>query len=358
MKKYIQQLTYFILTSLSFSCTNQFYSIADFNKIEKIDTHIHLNSTNTALAEQAKLDNFKILAVNVDVPGNYPPVAQQFEFATFQKNKFPDQVEKISAFNLNNWKSPNWEAETIAKLKSDFALGALGIKIWKNIGMVYRDTANKLIMIDNPRFDKVINYIIGQDKTIMGHLAEPKNCWLPLDSMTVNNDRNYFSGHPEFHMYLHPDMPSYEAQIKARDNFIEHHPDMRFVAAHLGSLEWSVDELAKRLDKYPNMAVDMAERICHLQHQSVKNYEKVRDFMIKYQDRIIYATDVFIDDKKTSIDAKNEVHNLWLSDWEYFVTDKKLTNQRVNGTFIGLHLPKKVIDKIFHNNAVKWFKIK
>ena len=263
------------------SCGEQYYTTADYLKIEKIDTHVHLNAENTALAEQAKDDNFKILAVNVDVPGDYPPLEKQFEYAGNQKKAFPAHVEKLTAFTLNNWKSSNWEEETIAKLKADFSNGALGIKIWKNIGMTYKDSANKLIMIDNPRFDKIINFIISQDKTIMGHLAEPKNCWMPIDSMTVNNDKSYFKENPEYHMYLHPDMPSYEAQIQARDNFIERHPDMRFVGAHLGSVEWSVDELAKRLDKYPNMAVDLAERICHLQHQSIKNYQKVRDFFYK-----------------------------------------------------------------------------
>jgi Amidohydrolase len=357
MKKYLLPTLTVCILSIFEACTNNYYLINDFEKIPKIDTHVHLNSENTALAEQAKADNFTILAVNVDVPGDYPPLTKQFEFATLQKKIFPKNVQKLTAFDLTNWKSNNWEEETISKLKADFANGALGIKIWKNIGMVYRDSTNTLIMIDNPRFDKVINFIISQDKTVMGHLAEPKNCWLPLDSMTVNNDRNYFKQHPEYHMYLHQDMPSYEAQIQARDNFIERHPNMRFVGAHLGSLEWSVDELAKRLDKYPNMAVDMAERICHVQYQSIKNYEKVRDFFIKYQDRIIYATDSSIDDKKDPNEAKKQLHERWMADWKYFITDEMLSDERVNGNFKGLKLPKKVIDKIFHENAVRWFKI-
>ena len=157
--------------------------------------------------------------------------------------------------------------------------------------MTYKDSAGQFIMIDNPKFDPVIQFIINQDKTIMAHLGEPKNCWLPLDQMTVNNDRNYFKNHPEYHMYLHPEYPTYDDQINARDRFVEKHPDMRFVGAHLGSLEWDVDELAKRLDKFPNMAVDMAARIPHLQHQTKLNREKVREFLIRYQDRIIYATD-------------------------------------------------------------------
>lgn len=349
-------LLIFSIAMLFFSCGETYYTESDFSTTKKIDTHTHLNSANTALAEQAKLDNFVILAVNVDVP-SYPALEKQFEFASKNQQIFPNNVKKLTAFTLENWNSPNWADETIAKLKADFANGALGIKIWKNIGMTYRDSSNQLIMIDNPRFDKVINYIISQNKTIMGHLGEPKNCWQPIDSMTVNNDKQYFKENPEYHMYLHPEYPSYEAQIKARDNFLERHPNMRFVGAHLGSLEWSVDELANRLDKYPNMAVDLAARIAHLQHQSIKNYDKVRDFLIKYQDRIIYGTDSHIGDESKPSDAKKEIHESWKTDWKYFVTDIEMNDSRVNGKFKGLHLPKKVIDKIFHNNAVYWFRM-
>jgi hypothetical protein len=212
-------------------------------------------------------------------------------------------------------------------------------------------------MIDHPKFDPVIQFVIDQGKTVMGHLGEPKNCWLPLDQMTVNNDRNYFKEHPEYHMYLHPEYPSYEDQINARDRFLERHPDMRFVGAHLGSLEWDVDELAKRLDKFPNMAVDMAARISHLHHQTVQDREKIRNFMIRYQDRLIYGSDSGISASSNPENAKQHLHERWIADWRYFVTDEVMTATEVNGEFKGLRLPKEVVDKIYYTNAINWFKI-
>ena len=97
--------------------------------------------------------------------------------------------------------------------------------------------------------------------------------------MTVKNDREYFEGHPEYHMYLHPEYPSYEQQIAARDNMLAKHPGLRFDGAHLASLEWSLDEVAKRLDKFPNMVVDMAERISHIQYQAVHDHKKCTIFL-------------------------------------------------------------------------------
>ncbi len=345
-----------VLTAILFSCGSDHYTIEDFSKVEKIDTHMHLNSADPALTQQARDDNFKLLTVNVDVD-DYVSVDDQEKFALQQIKQSPDNLEYLTAFTLEGWDSPEWSENVISRLQNSFKEGALGIKLWKNIGMVYKDSAGQFIMIDNPRFDPIIEYIIKQDKTVMGHLGEPKNCWLPLEEMTVNNDRSYFKNNPEYHMYLHPEYPSYEDQINARDRLLERHPDMRFVGAHLGSLEWDVDELAKRLVKFPNMAVDMAARIPHLQHQTISNREKVRQFFIDYQDRLIYATDSGISEDSNPDNERKDLHNTWIKDWKYFVSDSTLTSPHVNGEFQGLKLPRNVIDKIYRENAKRWFKM-
>ena len=65
--------------------------------------------------------------------------------------------------------------------------------------------------------------------------------------------------------------------------------DLIVIGAHLGSLSHDVDEIARRLDKYPNFYVEPAERTKQLTRQSAW---KVRELFIKYQDRITYGTDV------------------------------------------------------------------
>jgi len=193
---------------------------------------------------------------------------------------------------------------------------------------------------------------------ILEHLGEPKNCWLPLEKMTIRGDYEYFKEYSQYYMYLHPDFPSYQPQIDARDRFVEKHPDLRFVGAHLGSLEWDVDELAKRLAKFPNMAVDLSARLVHVELQSIKNYNKVRNFMIKYQDQIIYGSDQTFDGTSAeSIAFKKRIQGFWLDDWRYLVTDESMTSDDFDGTFKGLKLPKAVVDKIYRLNAIRWYKI-
>jgi predicted TIM-barrel fold metal-dependent hydrolase len=79
-----------------------------------------------------------------------------------------------------------------------------------------------------------------------------------------------------------------------------------------------VDELAKRLDKYPNIAVDTASRISHLQHQAKTNWQKIYDFCIKYQDRIVYGTDIIIQPTADPTEIKKESHNIRLRQLELF----------------------------------------
>lgn len=143
--------------------------------------------------------------------------------------------------------------------------------------------------------------------------------------------------------------------MEARDNLLAKFPEIRFVGAHLGSVEWNVDELAKRLDRFPNMAVDMAARIGHLQFQSQKDREKVRNFLINYQDRIIYGTDLGISGNPDPEKVKTNAIATWQKDWKYLVSEESMESADVNGAFQGLKLPKEVVDKIYYHNAKKWF---
>lgn len=344
-----------IISGVFLTQAEEFYTLEDFSKVRKIDTHTHHNSESTALAEAGIESNFFLLTVNVDAP-SYPELPEQLRLAVHQKSKNPDHIDFLSTISLENWADSDWTEKEIARIRDSFEKGALGIKIWKNIGMTYTDENGKFIMADHPRLEPIFRFLIEEDKTLMAHLGEPRNCWLPLEEMTVNNDRTYFKEHPEYHMYLHPEYPSYEQQVEARDNLLAKFPQIRFVGAHLGSVEWNVDELSKRLDRFPNMAVDMAARIGHLQFQSQKDRNRVRDFMIKYQDRLIYGTDLGISGNPDADRVKANAKATWQEDWKYFVSEEWMEVSEVNGKFQGLKLPKEVVDKIYYHNAVKWFR--
>ena len=339
----------------------QYYTPGDFKSVKKIDSHVHLTEdVDTAFLCQASVDNFRMLTINVYDPPSMP-IEQQQDFALKLIKRHPDRLAYATTFSLKNYNEPGWQAEVLAYLKNSFDKGAVAVKVWKNVGMKLRDKNNKLVFIDNPRFDTIFNSMAVNHIPLIGHLGEHRNSWLPLDKMTVKNNRDYAATHPSEYMYLHPDRPSYEFYVKAKNNMLDKNPHLQFIGAHLGAQEWSVAELGKTLDKYPNMAVDMAERVSHLQYQAKTNWQGVHDFFIKYQDRILYGTDIRHDAMNivnghitTQAGLRQYIHNVWLQHWRFFTTNQKMTAVEVKGGFYGLKLPREVIDKIYYQNAQKW----
>ncbi len=330
------------------------YTMADFKTVRKVDTHVHIKAETNTVVNLARANNFGLLNIAVDVP-DFPPVEQQVAIGKKLLEKNPEMMAFSTAFTLTDWDNPNWSNLVIKQLKEDFENGANSVKVWKNIGMEAKDKDGNLIFLDDPKFDPIFKFIKDEGKVLLSHAGEPKNCWLPLDSMTVNNDRNYFRDHPKYHMYLHPDMPSYEDQIKARDNMLAKNSSLPFVGVHMASLEWSVDEEAKFLDRFPNASMDLAERMSHTQYQSQKNRKKVRDFFIKYQDRILYATDFQESTETVPEELKKYMMEVWLNDWKYFNTNEMVTVPQLDTPVQGLALPKQVVDKIYRLNAERVF---
>jgi predicted TIM-barrel fold metal-dependent hydrolase len=351
---------YIFLVIITASCnagkhetaSEKFYTVADFSTVRKIDTHIHLNTVQETFVDQAQKDNVQFLDIVDDRPFGIT-MKDQEEIAIRQTKKYPHQIKYATTFSTARFGESSWENEAIASLKNSFQNGAIAVKVWKNIGMALKDSSGKFVMIDDKRFDRILSFLEDNNIPLIGHLGEPRECWLPLDKMVLH--KSYFAEHPEYHMYLHPEYPSYEMQIAARDNMLAKHPRMKFVGAHLGSLEWNLDELAKRLDRFDNMCVDLA-RMPDLFLHAKNDWQKTRDFFIKYQDRLLYATDVQVAETKDTASYNKSIHDARIRYWTFFATDENM-NEPVVGSFKGLHLPQSVIGKIYYGNARRWLRI-
>ena len=330
------------------------YGMEDFARVRKFDAHVHINVLDAAFREQARADNFEVMAINVDYP-DFPKLADQRASALAQVEADPAVVHWATTFSMQGFGKKNWVEKVNAGLAADAAAGAKAVKIWKNVGMAERDASGKLIMLDNPAISPVADHVQKLGITLIGHLGEPHNCWLPLEQMTTDNDREYFRNHPQYHMFLHPEMPGYEDQISARDRFVAAHPGLRFVGAHLGSLEYDVDRIAAFLDEYPNANVDMAARMSQVQYQSVRDLEKVRGFFIKYQDRLLYGTDLTLNPGDDMQEFKRSAHDVWTRDWRYLATGGSQRVEIIKADVRGLALPREVIDKVYYANAMRAF---
>lgn len=330
------------------------YDLADFAHVRKFDAHVHANTDSSAFLEQARADGFELLSINVDYP-DFPSISRQHAAAVALAARDPKHFHWATTFSMQGFGTPGWTDRVDAKLARDVAAGALAVKIWKNVGLAERGNDGKLIMLDDPRLAPVAEQVRALGVALIDHQGEPRNCWLPLDQMTTDNDREYFSKHPEYYMYLHPEMPRYEELMAARDRFVAAHPKLRFVGAHLASLEYDVDRIAAFLDRFPDATVDMAARMSQVQYQSVRDREKVRNFFIRYQDRVVYGTDLTYGPDADAVEFRREAHAVWSSDWRYLATGESQHVDMIDADVPGLALPRAVIDKIYYANAMRVF---
>jgi len=344
-------------------CRKDQYSAADFTGAPKADAHVHYNTLDDTFLKYADSLGMHLITINTDAGESYK-LENQLQVATTLRKQYPQMIDFLGTFSVDDYGKDYFADQIIATINRCMSEGAKGIKIWKNIGMDLLDEQGNFVMADDPVFAPVFTYIEKQDIPMTAHLGEPKNCWLPYEQMTMTSDLNYYRKNPQYHMYQFPEKPSYEDQIAARDHLLEKYPKIRLVGAHLGSLEWSIDEIAKRFDAHPNFMVDLAERVWYLQLQSFQNREKVISFLTTYQDRILYGSDIEFMGAHSAKkeDKQKEMKEIWLQQWKFFATGDIIptnyfTLASAPKEMKGLQLPRSIVDKIFYENANRVFAI-
>jgi predicted TIM-barrel fold metal-dependent hydrolase len=257
-------------------------------------------------------------------------------------------VALCTSFDPFQFSSPDFPASAIRGLNEDFAKGAIAVKIWKNIGMELKDKNGRYVLPDDPKFEPIYQDIQKHNRTLIAHLAEPDEAWQRPDPNGL--DYSYYKRHTFWYMYEKPDAPTKHEILDARDHLLAENPNLRVVGAHLGSLEDDLDGLAQRLDRYPNFAVDTAARVVHL---AVMPSDRVRSFMLKYQDRIVYGTDLGFSREASAAGVVKSWQEQYARDWRYFSTRDKFEYEGHETQ--GLGLPPEVLRKLYHANAVRWF---
>jgi len=321
-----------------------------FAAIAPIDAHIHIYKDDPALDDLIKRLNLRVL--NICVIDDRDPYGKGLEPQRSDVLKVRrgtgGRAAFCTTFSPYGFEEPDFKQKTIRQLNQDFANGAVAVKIYKVMGMEMRNRVGKWVMADDPAFEPIYQDIAAHNRTVVAHLAEPDSCWKPPDP--ASPDYSYYKEHPQEYAYLHPDWPSKASILAARDHLVAENPHLRVVGAHLGSMETDVDQMAQRFDRYPNFAVDMAARIPYFMLQP---RDKVRAFLIKYQGRLLYATDlVVMPDAKTQ-DTLEEFRRTFARDWKFFSTDQPV--EYMGHTYRGLALERPVLRKLFHDNALKWF---
>lgn len=320
-----------------------------FSALEPIDAHTHVAKGDPsfyAMLRRLHMHILDILLVD-DHDAYRRSIQPQLQDALHVVQGSGGYAALCTSFDPFQFGREDFPASSIRDLDRDFASGAVAAKIWKNIGMELKDRNSLYVLPDNPAFKPIFTEIARKNRTLIAHVAEPDEAWQPPNPKGL--DYSYYLENPIWYMYSKPDAPKKQQILAARDRLLAQNPKLRVVGAHLGNMEDDIDALANRLERYPNFAVDTAARVIHL---IVQPSGKVRAFILKYQDRILYATDLGSLKDEAPQDAIKEWEEQYAIDWHYFATSDAFdySGHRVQG----LALPPEVLRKLYHANAVRW----
>jgi hypothetical protein len=326
--------------------------LKQFAALQPIDTHTHAYPKSPQFLSMIKRLNIHIL--DIILVDDQEKIAEWSDLPKERKDTWDlvngsgGSVSFCTTFDPFKVNEANFTKDAIAQINEDFDKGAVALKIWKNIGEEVKNKQGKYVLPDDPIFKPIYDDIAAHHRTLIAHVADPTTVFEAPNPSAP--DYTGYMSNPGFYMYRRPDAPSKPEILRARDNVLAGHPDLKVVGAHLGSMEADFGELGMHLDKYPNFAVDIAARMDYLVIQP-------RDFLIpfitKYQDRLLYATDLEIFPGEHEAETIKSWENHYALDWRFLATNEWLIYR---GHLVqGLGLPQATLHKLYHDNAVTWF---
>lgn len=249
----------------------------------------------------------------------------------------PKRFVLFTNVDFSDIDNPEWQARTVRQLEADVKRGAMGLKIYKSLGMSNQDSKGNRIQVDDPRIDPVWAKCGELGIPVIIHTADPKSFWDPMDE---KNERWLELKTHERRMRSDTDPAPWAQLIKEQHNVFKKHPKTTFINAHMGWYPNDLKKLGELLDAMPNMVVEIGAVIAELGRQP----RTAREFMIKYQNRVLFGKDSWVPDEYTTYFRVLETAD------EYFPYHKRY---HAFWRMYGLELPDEVLKKIYYKNALR-----
>jgi len=252
------------------------------------------------------------------------------------KESFPGRILFFTNVDFTGIDEPGWAENVVKQLEEDVRSGAVGLKIYKGLGMSSKDSKGNLIAVDDPRIDPVWKKCGELGIPVLIHTADPAPFWQAKDK---NNERWLeLKIHPERYKYA-SETPSWEQLIEEQHNVFRKHPETKFINAHLGWLGNDLGKLGKLMDELPNMYTEIGAVLAELGRQP----RFAREFFIKYQDRIMFGKDSWNPEEYHTYFRVLETADEYFNYYRRYHAFWKM---------YGLDLPDDVLKKVYYKNAL------
>jgi len=308
-------------------------------KFPAIDFHGHpgaLTSAEIINRIGAAMDSLN-LRVMVNASGSSGDRLKQ-QIAAVAASRYKDRFVMFTTLNLRDV-GPGSGAAIAAQLSADIAAGAGGVgEIGKGFGLYNRKADGSRLKLDDPELDPVWETAARLKIPVFIHVGDPSEFFQPIDyqnerwlELALYTDRRY-QDRTRF--------PAFEELMAERDRLLARHPNTIWVLAHLG---WHANDLARlgrMFDRMPNLYSEVGAILYDLGRQP----RAAREFMIKYQDRLLFGKDSFQPDEYPYYWRVFETNDEYFDYYRDYHAFWKL---------YGLGLPDSVLKKLYSSNALK-----
>ena len=289
-----------------------------------IDFHTHLLAKRHADDWFAAADHFGIDKFVTMTP---------LEEAVSLLRDWPGRLHFIA---IPRWQetSPYWVDEWLRRLEAFYNIGSRIVKFHMAPGTM----ASRKWRLDSPEIGRIIDEAEARGMILMSHVGDP-DLW--------------------YHGKYGADVAKFgtrDEHYRMWESVMREHIDTPWLGAHLGGNPEDLLRLQHLFDTYPNLYLDCSATRWMAREISARR-DQARDFFIRNQDRILFGTDqVSGDDRGFDFLASRFWTHRKLWETAYIgpatILDPDLPEDQ-QPQIRGLALPDDVLQKLYHDNAVK-----
>lgn len=333
-----------------------------------IDAHIHITAGKVKKALQVMDDNLIRYGVIIASIGGSDPDQYVGDKAFYEIiEAIKPYKNRLGAHYTYDWKLAETDPDFFKKapdmLEKAVKAGAIALKNLKQLGLEARDQSGKLIPIDDQRLFPIWERAEKLGIPVAFHTGDPVAFFKPWEPKNERWDE--LKLHPEWSFSDRSKYPTLETLFAQVNNVYRKFTKVKFVSVHVGGYSENIKEVGKWLDELPNLSVDTAARIGELgKHPS----EEGHAFFTKYQDRIMFGTDMAYWEN-CDVQGAGPCENFSLQDdrnfynihWRYFQTrDKQFVHPtpiQGNWKIDGIGLETEALKKLYWDNAYRFYKL-
>jgi predicted TIM-barrel fold metal-dependent hydrolase len=306
-------------------------------KYPVVDVHSHTGPTPETIDRLIGEMDAMNLRVLVNLSGGADPAQIKQKVDYIRSTPHADRFAVFANVNFEGAGGAGWAEKAVADLEASVNNGAIGLKIYKSLGLTTKKHDGSRLKVDDPALNPVWAACGRLGIPVIIHTAEPKEFFSPLD---FENERWLELALFPSRRNFGPGQPTFEQLQTERDRMFAANPKTTYIGAHFAYYGHDLKAAAALLDRLPNVVLEVSAVL----YEFGRAPRAAREFFIKYQDRILFGKDSY---------APSEFPYYWRV---FETADEYFDYYRDYHAFwklYGLDLPDDVLRKVYYQNALR-----